>query len=119
MFLGPKEAALKFLAEIPTDDGMEWMAMMQAQCRLVFEGKVTCESWRNCNVVYLEGERDMFIPYILQLAYVSKVRMARDGNSLLELRCISSRTGHCPNITAPERVVTAIRCAAGEAIPLL
>ncbi|RDW88547.1 hypothetical protein BP6252_00579 [Coleophoma cylindrospora] len=109
--IDPELSASAAFSDLGDDDGIDLVNRMGVQSISSFGGKTTFEAWQHLPVSYLFAKNDQVNPYHFQQSMVEKIEKAT-GRPVTVYECDS---GHCPNVTHPDRVVEVIRDVAGEA----
>ena len=96
-------------SDLTEEQGLKMAKQMPEHSTVSFHGPVTNDGWKDVDVTYLLCEEDQIIPLEWQEATVERLR--GEGKKVDVQRI---RTGHCPNASQPELVVSVVRKVAGE-----
>ncbi|RDW94888.1 hypothetical protein BP5796_00651 [Coleophoma crateriformis] len=109
--IDPELSASAAFSDFGDEEGMDLVNQMGVQSISSFGGKTTFEAWQHLPVSYLFAKNDQVNPYHFQQSMVEKIEK-KTGRPVTVYDCDS---GHCPNVTHPDRMVEVIRDVAGEA----
>ena len=97
-----------FYNDLDEKTAKEWTAKLRVMSHEVFSSEVTYAGWKHVPATYLYCEQDNAIPLFAQKGMVE--------NSGVEWRTESFDASHSPFLSIPDKVVEAIRRAAGETL---
>jgi predicted esterase len=95
-----ESAAISF-SDLPKEEGEAWIRRLTHHSAVSFAGELTHAGYKDIPVSYLTCEEDICIP----------VKFQREGIELIEkvsgkkVDVTSIKTGHCPNASAPEKMI--------------
>lgn len=104
-------AAITF-SDLPPSEGLAWAKKMPDHSTASFASELTYPGWKYIPVSFLFCEDDKVIPLDFQKQMVEMVNK-ETGKCVDEHVC---KSGHCPNVSVPDKVVEALRKAAGEVL---
>jgi hypothetical protein len=97
--------------ELREGEGEAWVKKMPPHSAVSFSGELTYVGYKDLPASYLLREMDLAIPPELQRFYIQLIEK-ESGN---KVEVMSIKTGHAPNITAPEEVINWILDVAAKA----
>ncbi|KAF2627263.1 alpha/beta-hydrolase [Macroventuria anomochaeta] len=97
----PSKCAALLLSDLPQKEAESAMEGLARQSSVSFGGALTYPGYKNVPVSYLVCEDDQAVPVELQREEIAMVE--QESGKLVDVKTI--KTGHCPHITAPDKVV--------------
>jgi hypothetical protein len=97
----PEGSAAMAFNDIPLDEGIAWIKKMSQHSSASFGNELTHAGYKDVPVSYLFCENDKCVPPEVQQKAIDNIEEA-SGNKVDVTRI---NTGHCPTVSAPEKVV--------------
>lgn len=99
------------VSDLPKEEGEAIIAGFPRHSAISFAGELTHAGYKDIPVSYLACENDLCIPYKNQLEGIELIE--KTSGKRVDVTSIAS--GHCPNISQPQKVINWILNVASNA----
>jgi hypothetical protein len=105
----PVSAAITF-SDLPKEEGEALVEKFPGHSAVSFSGELTYAGYKNIPASYLFCEEDMCVPAQMQRAGIELI----ENESGKKVDVTNIKTGHCPTVSAPQKVIDWILDVAGK-----
>lgn len=103
-------SAKRTFSDLPHDEGVKWVEKMPLHSAPSFQGKLTHAGYKSIPVSFIFCEDDLILPAEFQRQVIETIE--KESGKKVDVH--SLKTGHCPNISAPNDCAAAILAAVRE-----
>ncbi|KAF2801360.1 alpha/beta-hydrolase [Mytilinidion resinicola] len=99
-------------SDLPEAEGQAWVRKFENHSAVTFAGELTHPGYADVEISWLMCKEDKTIPPSFQQGFIDGIEKATGRKVVVD----GIETGHCPNASAPEKVVEWIKKAAQEKV---
>jgi hypothetical protein len=104
-------AAANF-SDLPEAEGQAWALKLENHSAPTFGGELTYPGYKDVEISWLMCTEDRTVPVSYQQGFIDGIEKDTGRKVVVD----RIKTGHCPNASAPEKVVEWIKKAAHEEV---
>ena len=99
-----EESAKLTFSDLAFEEAKEWVRKMPYHSSRSFDGKLTYPGYNHIPVSYIFCENDAILPGTFQRGVIESLE--RESGKKVDVQIL--KTGHCPNVSAPQELADAV-----------